>query len=389
MNCILYLPKSLGGRGLKSIEQTYKETCIKSAARMLNSKDQRIQVIAEFHRVCQRTNHATILKEAIKYAKEMNIEFKIAETSFHVEFKNEEKVIQITDDVNAIKEELIKTRNKSYKDEVMESNWQGMIFKARYEDADLMPGCFEWLRNWKSAPTNVIRDIYDLYCQTLKTKCFEVTRSKLPPTNTICRLCKHGNETVHHILNTCNVLLKSTYLKRHNQVLQCYILELLAELKLITVCPPWYSPVNVKPFYVNEEACMWWDIPEYSGSRDEISEEELKRPDGKVMLKKSKKIFLIEMTCPWIKVRELRYEEKREKYKTVRRNIKINNPEYDVEQITLVMDSLGGYSKNLVDNIKVLIRDRSKVNRIITKMQKAMLSQSVHITRRFKIETFI
>ena len=51
-----------------------------------------------------------------------------------------------------------------------------MIFKTKYEDENLMPGCYEWLRNWKSAPTNIIRDIYDLYCQTLKTKCFEITR---------------------------------------------------------------------------------------------------------------------------------------------------------------------------------------------------------------------
>ena len=185
------------------------------------------------------------------------------------------------------------------------------------------------------------------------------------------------------------MLLKSTYLKRHNQVLQCYVLELLKELKLIKVCPPWYSPANVKPYYENEGACLWWDIPEYSGSCDDVNEEELKRPDGKVMLKKSKQIFLIEMTCPWIDVRDRRYEEKREKYKTIRRNIKIANPEYDIEQITLVMDSLGGHSKNLVDNVKILIRDRSKVNGIIKKMQKAMLSQSAHISKRFKIETLI
>ena len=79
-------------------------------------------MIAEFHRVCQRTNHATILKEAVKYAKEMDIEFKITETSFHIEFKNEEETIEITDKINEIKGVLIKSRNKSYTDEITESN---------------------------------------------------------------------------------------------------------------------------------------------------------------------------------------------------------------------------------------------------------------------------
>ena len=78
MNSILYLPKFLGGRGLKSIEQTYKETCIKSTVRLLNSTDQRIQVIADFHRVCEKTIHATILKDAVKYVKEMNITFRVS-----------------------------------------------------------------------------------------------------------------------------------------------------------------------------------------------------------------------------------------------------------------------------------------------------------------------
>ena len=127
----------------------------------------------------------------------MNMDFRLTESSFCLEFKNGENVIQSTNDLNKVKTALIQNRYKSYKEEVMQSNWQGMIYKSRYEDENLIPGCFDWLKNWKSAPINVIRDIFDLYCQTLKTKCFEITRSNSPPANTICRMCKSGNETVH------------------------------------------------------------------------------------------------------------------------------------------------------------------------------------------------
>ena len=69
------------------------------------------------------------------------------------------------------------------------------------------------------------------------------------------------------------------------------------------------------------------------------------------------------------------------------RNIKRVEEGFDVDQITLVMDSLGGHSKNLQENIGKVFNDRKTVNRIIRKMQKAVLSESTRIARCFKLET--
>ena len=73
-------------------------------------------------------------------------------------------------------------------------------------------------------------------------------------------------------------------------------------LKLVEKCPVWYANDKIQPHYHNEQAEFWWDIPEYTG-RDEESEHQL-RPDGKLLLKKSKEIFLIEMTLPWMENRD-------------------------------------------------------------------------------------
>ena len=62
-------------------------------------------------------------------------------------------------------------------------------------------------------------------------------------------------------------------------------------------------------------------------------------------------------------------------------------PDYTVDQITLVMDSLGGFSKNLCENIGKIFDESRVVDRIIRKMQKSVLSNSVHISRCFKLET--
>ena len=69
------------------------------------------------------------------------------------------------------------------------------------------------------------------------------------------------------------------------------------------------------------------------------------------------------------------------------RNLKCDEVNYTVDQITLVMDSLGGYSQDLRDNIGKVFVDDKMVDRIIRKMQKSVLSNSIHISRCFKLET--
>ena len=109
------------------------------------------------------------------------------------------------------------------------------------------------------------------------------------------------------------------------------------------------------------------------------------RPDGKIIVKSEKKIYLVEMTCPWLDHRNDKYNFKEQKYIVVLDNIRKENIEFTVDQITLVMDSLGGYSANLAENIMKIFKDKRKVQSIILRMQKAVLSESVYIARRFKL----
>ena len=48
MNGILYLPRKYGGRGLLSVEIIYKETTLKSLAKIVASRDPRIRLVREF-----------------------------------------------------------------------------------------------------------------------------------------------------------------------------------------------------------------------------------------------------------------------------------------------------------------------------------------------------
>ena len=385
MNSVLYLPTRLGGRGLKSLEKTYKETKIKAAIKLLNSTDKRIMIVTKFNRICLQSNHASIFKDATKYAGDMDMKLEIEDTSFSVSFEKKNETI-ITDSIKIIKEQIIHKRNEILENDIFKSTWQGLNFKYRKEDKTLQPGCYDWLKTWQNVPSNIVRDIYDLYCQTLNTKTFQLIRSECAPTNTICRLCGSGNESVSHILNRCKNLLKTPYTRRHDQTLKCFFNELLTKCGFISNCPPWFTQINVKPYYNNQVASIWWNIPEFTGANIE-EEENVFRPDGKITLKEEKKIFIIEITISWIDNREIRYEEKVEKYAAIRRNIIRDEPGYTVDQITLVMDSLGGYSKNLSDNIGKVFKEVKTIKRIIHKMQKAVLTESVSISRCFKLKT--
>ena len=228
-----------------------------------------------------------------------------------------------------------------------------------------------------------------LLYQTLGTKCYKKHcgpgGSNENVTDTICRLCKDGQESVMHLLSHCSQLAKKVYIQRHNNVLKCFFFEMLRKLVLIETAPQWFSLAEVKPQYENEKYTVNWDIPEYSG-RDGETIRDSARPDGKVVMKNEKKIFLIEQTVPWITNRDDKYQHKCRKYEELQSFLRLEHPGYEVDQITLVMDVFGGYSENLQTNIgKILNREETK--RVIMNMQRSVISSNAHLTRVFKLRT--
>ena len=93
------------------------------------------------------------------------------------------------------------------------------------------------------------------------------------------------------------------------------------------------------------------------------------------------------MSVPWMENRETKYEEKENKYRTTIQNLKVDNPDYKVTQLTLIMDCLGGFSKSLVTNLKQLKFDTRETENILFGMHKIILHEAQTITKQFKILT--
>ena len=276
--------------------------------------------------------------------------------------------------------------NQHHLTELMSTTWQGLNFVHRLQDESIMKPYFNWLCKWKSCPTSVVQEFYLLFYQLLPTKQYQLIRSKEPVEDTKCRICRTSpQESVKHLISNCSSFAKQVYITRHDNALKCFVWPVLKMLKLTEKCPVWYANDKLQPHYQNEHAEFWWDIPEYTG-RDEESENPV-RPDGKLLLKESKEIYLIEMTVPWIENRDEKLRYKEGKYEDVQASLRYEYPGFAVDQITLVIDVFGGYGRDLMDNIGKVVKTKREVEVIVNNMQKSVISSCANLSRTFKLRS--
>ena len=78
-------------------------------------------------------------------------------------------------------------------------------------------------------------------------------------------------------------------------------------------------------------------------------------------------------------------QDKTEKYAPLRLELKQQFKGYSIDQHNIILDVLGGYSKGLERTVRALVGRKSK--EVLIKMQKSVLTSSLHIARHFKIMT--
>ena len=109
------------------------------------------------------------------------------------------------------------------------------------------------------------------------------------------------------------------------------------------------------------------------------------RVDACIIDHKEKKVLLVEMSCPWIDNREKKEAEKMEKYGPLRFELIKRYPNYKMVQLNVIMDLLGGWSKEIEVQMNRIFGSRTLD--ILKRMQKAVLSSSLNIARTFKVIT--
>ena len=94
------------------------------------------------------------------------------------------------------------------------------------------------------------------------------------------------------------------------------------------------------------------------------------------------------MSCPWpwVSNREKKKEEKTVKYAPLRWELKQQFPGYEVKQHNIIIDALGGWSREMDTTMYEIVGNRSK-EVLPKRMQKVVLSATLNIARTFKVVT--
>ena len=311
---LFYLSRRLGGQGLKSIESEYKITKIKSATRLYANAYPTMELMRQFEEKAERTGRRSLVKDAQKYAEELGMKLELRYPDPSGTTAENEKI-----EGHKIGVWTRKALQNKHCEGVREQRWQGKLHTARWEDKDLNGESFEWMSDWKTAPTHTIVGISELHEQLLPTKLYNARKTKSSEESDVrCRMCGKAQESIAHVQSNCSALAQTKHLSRHNGALKILFFELLKDHQLIEAVPPWYSPTQPKPFYQNDQVTAYLDLPVYA----DHTEVRANRVDARIVDMERKTVNLLEMTCPWIENRKQKDEEKTLKYAPLRWEIK-------------------------------------------------------------------
>ena len=144
--------------------------------------------------------------------------------------------------------------------------------------------------------------------------------------------------------------------------------------------PPRYSPTLPKLSYENEQATVYWDVPVYA----DHTEVPANRVEAKIVDKEHQTVTLLEMSWPWLESREQKEMEKTLKYAPLHLELKQQYPGYKINQVSIIIDFLGGWSRELYSSVRDLVgAERSR--ECLKRMQKSVLRSSLNIARSLKV----
>ena len=154
---------------------------------------------------------------------------------------------------------------------------------------------------------------------------------------------------------------------------------MLRSSDLITTTTPWYSQAQPKPMHENDRVVAYWDVPLFV----DTTHVEANRIDLRIIDKKRKEVKLLEMSGPWVEIREGKAMEKTSKYGPLRWELQQRHPDYNTTQHNIIIDVLGGYSQDLTKTFKQLVGNRYRS--VAAQMQKSVVTSSLHIACSFKV----
>ena len=192
-----------------------------------------------------------------------------------------------------------------------------------------------------------------------------------PESSPKCRFCKVMNESIFHILNSCDHLSASMYLPvRHNEVAKVIYDELL---KMYDNNQEVKSP---EPTFRTDRIELWWD--------KKITVQpsvEFNKPDIVFWELQKKQCLIIDICVP-MDVNVKREEKvKRDKYMILASRLQRLYPKYKFETVPIVIGSTGYIPKTLRENLEKCGFHKDRIKKMTPILQRKALRGSVKIVK--------
>ena len=227
---------------------------------------------------------------------------------------------------------------------------------------------------------DVVADMEEFVQQLIPTHVYYSVKLGQDTTSNLCHLCHSKQETVSHFLSGCERLSQTEYLYRHNNVLKCLYFALLQKFGIIKTIPPPNSETEPKPVTKNNDVEILWDIPILSSGSQFITQiEQGNRPDMVLInQKKQRRWWLYNVVACGLQTCK-RKRKKRQKYREVRAELQRRYEDFHVDQINVLLDVMGGYTKQLKASLVALLGQEKVAKAVLKRMQKAVIFGSIWI----------
>ena len=332
----LYIPRSEGGRGLKSTVRMYESRIVSVVQHLeLNkSHNTSLQFVVE-----QELNNIIRLKEKLLANYQIECE----------ENTTPKKLSKVF-----IKADIESQRNR-YNGKVMHGYYEKKLEQDPGIDRSLS---FIWKKDRyvTSECENYLSTIQD---QELPTKYLQYKRmldkGNIPNHNNKCRLCMSSVEDIGHILAGCPQMSSRFYLPlRHDEVAKTFLYSHIKKYspdKKITLSN------ESEYIYTEKHREYWWNVSLKTATKVPHN-----KPDLIIWNWKTKVCTIVEFSCPLDINAIKKVSEKLEVYAPLVRNLQIMYPGYKFEIAPIVVGAMGYVPKCLVTYLKWLDSKAEKSN---------------------------
>ena len=223
-----------------------------------------------------------------------------------------------------------------------------------------------WIKEWKKIPTKIETKVWGVLTNEIMTLNYMKFVCKIKVSSLLCRLCHKTNESISHILGSCEAMRLSDTMKKHDRTLKPLVYHLFEKYKFDI-----HVNKNPNNRYENNEAIINWNIRM-------IMEQKVQKnfPDIVVIDKNQKKIFIIDVTVPFDDNLDFREKDKVNKYGELKIQLLTQNKGYTGYIIPVAIGALGTVTNKFDEYLSLLIPDRKERN----KLRKRLVEQAISST---------